>query len=421
MEEELSDYDPADDVLVEDDRVIRIPPIPVFIRTPAPLDDEDPAFHYESTDSDSDSSVDEQWDEYEDCVEQTEENSSLFYELGGIQMTSKYGSVELLDNVPVDEELYDGCSHSLKDFSRYMLALKNSLSGGDEAFAAVLGTVLSFLPDDNLMSKCLEEAPTTYKLLQVLSVTACLRSDLRTYQFNSCKDGCKTYDHGVFFCPKCKESRHVHCTPQCYEANGDCNCTHPKIPRHLIYIMPVRDRIKALLKSDVKNLFKYGDLRKKTDQAGYVEDVLDSPVYQKLRREVPDGGIPIFIQLCWDGALMFNAGSGESMWPLCYSIMNLPPCLRNKVHIGMHVASFCKGSAASLDIFALELLDLWKDPIVVDGRRYYVMVSQIVMDGPGRSKYCKCQATTALAGCNLCDVKGKSNFTMILCQFTMCL
>ena len=172
--------------------------------------------------------------------------------------------------------------------------------------------------------------------------------------------------------------------------------------------MPIRDRITSLMKSDLKNLFQYGDLRKKSDQPGYVDDVLDSPVYDKLRQEVPLGGIPIFIQLCWDGALMFNAGKGESMWPLCYSIMNLPPCLRNKVHIGMHVASFCKGSPASLDIFAIELLDLWKDPIVVDGKRYYVMVSQIVMDGPGRSKYCKCQATTSLAGCNLCDVKGES-------------
>ena len=165
----------------------------------------------------------------------------------------------------------------------------------------------------------------------------------------------------------------------------------------------------------------YDQYRRKTDTPGYVEDVLDSPVYEALRIEVPAGGVPIFIQICWDGALMFNAGKGESMWPLCYSIMNLPPCLRNKVHIGMHVATFCKGSTASLDIFSQELLDLWNHPIEVDGKMYYVMVSQIVMDGPGRLKYCKCQGTTALAGCNLCDVTGGCEVCVcdfiILCCF----
>ena len=135
--------------------------------------------------------------------------------------------------------------------------------------------------------------------------------------------------------------------------------------------------------------------------------MFDSPVYVQLKAQVPLNGIPIYIQLCWDGALLFKHNNGPSMWPLCYSIMNLPPCLRNKVHLGMHVASFCQGSVASLDLFAKELLDLWNHPIVVDGQEYYVMVSQIVMDGPGRSKYCKCSSTTSLAGCNICDVTGK--------------
>jgi hypothetical protein len=110
-------------------------------------------------------------------------------------------------------------------------------------------------------------------------------------------------------------------------------------------------------------------------QAGFVEDIYDSKVYRKLREQVPAGGVPIFIQICWDGALLFKFKSGPSMWPLCYSIMNLPPCLRNKVNIGMHVASFCEGSTASLDVFAHELLDLWNNPITVEGITYYVMVS----------------------------------------------
>jgi hypothetical protein len=30
---------------------------------------------------------------------------------------------------------------------------------------------------------------------------------------------------------------------------------------------------------------------------------------------------------------MFNF-TGSSMWPLCYSIMNFPPSLRDKPHVG---------------------------------------------------------------------------------------
>jgi hypothetical protein len=46
------------------------------------------------------------------------------------------------------------------------------------------------------------------------------------------------------------------------------------------------------------------------------------------------------VQVCWDGADMFNY-SGSSMWPLCYSIMSLPPSLRDKSHIGMLPLLLC--------------------------------------------------------------------------------
>ena len=145
---------------------------------------------------------------------------------------------------------------------------------------------------------------------------------------------------------------------------------------------------------------------------GYITDVFDSPVYRRLKEEIPEGGYPIFIQICWDGALLFKYNNGGSMVPLCYSIMNLPPCLRNKLHVGMHVATFCQGSTASLDMCAKELLDLWNHPIVIDDRTYYVVVAQILMDGPGRSKYCRCEGTNSFAGCNICDVTGMNTNDM---------
>ena len=144
-------------------------------------------------------------------------------------------------------------------------------------------------------------------------------------------------------------------------------------------------------------------------QEDYVDDVLDSPAYQALAKEIPDGGIPIFIQLCWDGAVIYRTVQKESMWPMTYSIVNFPPSLRNKLHIGMHVLSFDHGSTAALDKCASELLDLYNNPIESNGRKYYVIISQIIMDGQGRCKYCKLEGQRSLSGgCHSCNFKGRA-------------
>ena len=107
---------------------------------------------------------------------------------------------------------------------------------------------------------------------------------------------------------------------------------------------------------------------------------------------------------------MFDSrNSLESMWPLCYCIMNFPPSMRNKVNLGLHIASFCQGYEVATRMFAEEMLDLWKNPIIVNDIPHFVMVSQIVMDGPARSKFTKCQSSaTSLHGCNICDLSGRS-------------
>jgi hypothetical protein len=125
-----------------------------------------------------------------------------------------------------------------------------------------------------------------------------------------------------------------------------------------------------------------------------------------MKKRVHDhdpNGVPIYLQICWDGATMFNFLKGKSFWPLCYSIMNLPPSLRNKVNIGLHVATMCNEAMASQKVFAEEMLDLWMDPIECNGVSYYCVVTQILMDGPGRQKYCRVRSTTSFDGCNICD------------------
>lgn len=154
-------------------------------------------------------------------------------------------------------------------------------------------------------------------------------------------------------------------------------------------------------------MFQYEQYRHKSTDDNFVEDIFDSATYSKFKTLIPVGGQLIFLQVCWDGADMFNY-SGKSMWPLCYSIMNFPPSLRDKPHIGMHMAAFDDGSLASLEMLAEEALDLWLNPIQLNGVLHYVVIGQLLIDGKGRESACHVQGATSLAGCNICHFEGRT-------------
>lgn len=116
----------------------------------------------------------------------------------------------------------------------------------------------------------------------------------------------------------------------------------------------------------------------------------------------------IFLQMCWDGADMHsNMKADKSMWPIFYSIMNLPPSLRHVVHVGMHMAGFDLGAYCSLEIFADELVELWDKGFKVDGQLYKVFLIEILTDSRGREKLMKVQGAGSLAGCSKCDFPGE--------------
>ena len=159
----------------------------------------------------------------------------------------------------------------------------------------------------------------------------------------------------------------------------------------MLYYNCVEDRLRKLLSSDLKNLFDYSNYRPKPSE-GVISDIFDTSLFKLFYEKCPNDGKLIYLQVCWDGADMFNF-SGKSMWPICYCIMNLPPSLRDKMHVGMHVASFDNGSDAGLEVFTNEMFFLWENGLYVDGCKYYVCCPQIVMDGRGREKFCNVQVS----------------------------
>ena len=110
-----------------------------------------------------------------------------------------------------------------------------------------------------------------------------------------------------------------------------------------MYYLPLKERLYLLLISDLRNLFHYPDLRTKTNNA-FFEDVYDGSVWHSFQDQmnVQQNEKLIALQYCWDGADCFTF-SGKSFWPGCVSILNFPKDLRSKMHIGMHVVTFCNG------------------------------------------------------------------------------
>ena len=77
---------------------------------------------------------------------------SLFKDLGGNMIGAKYFK-DRLEHVNPQESLFQGSTHTLQDFFRYMLALKQALPVGDETFASIVGIMISFLPSANELAK----------------------------------------------------------------------------------------------------------------------------------------------------------------------------------------------------------------------------------------------------------------------------
>lgn len=206
----------------------------------------------------------------------------------GVSISSR--STPTLIGIDVNDPVYPGSPHSAKDFARYILAMRYTIGEaqgtfmsmyethysnlyvivvdvivvcfvdmGDMAFATCVGAILSFLPADNFFTQCLKKNPSVYHILQIMRVVSGLHSNLRTLKYDTCEKGLCVYSEGQEYCRH--SLRWKSCTMDCYNNEGESICHHTKQPLKSFWYMPIRDRITALLKSDMKNFFHYKDYR----------------------------------------------------------------------------------------------------------------------------------------------------------------
>jgi hypothetical protein len=129
----------------------------------------------------------------------------------------------------------------LKSLCRYLLYIKSTHNLGDIAFSSIVGSIISFLPNNNKLANYVGENPSTYNVINAVEKLSNLKKCCRVLKFQSC-------DHG-----------------KCIIPLTGMSCNHPKIKNKSLYYLPIRDRIMSLLKSDIKNLLFYSDFIPKVD------------------------------------------------------------------------------------------------------------------------------------------------------------
>lgn len=255
---------------------VNIPLTPPQRVTVVPADDLGPVCYRdddcESEESEVESQVDVEeefnhgeidWVEYEIV----DKDDTIF--AGGFLLKQKVKKDDAIMSI-APLPLFPGSPHTTQDFCRYMSALKASLQMGDQAHAMVVGSVLSFLPSTNTISIYMGFNPSVYQILKTVNMIADYGETLRTLKFDTCSGGCSVYMDDVLSCGQCKETRFTKCTMGCIDDYGQKDCCHPTTPRHVFHYMPVRDRIHAIVQSDLKNLLFYETYRHKSSEVSFI-------------------------------------------------------------------------------------------------------------------------------------------------------
>ena len=312
-----------------------------------------------------------------------------------------------------ESPLFHGSTKSLRDLSMAVMGLRYrfGLNIGDQIQGAIFGLVAGFLPTNNVVQQNLKTNPSLYDINQFILECGGLDNQMRSLNIPICPKGCTSFvgkNKSAHLCPHCHTPKLFSCLASCYGSEGNKLCSHSlsgPVKRSLYY-NPISDRLAYLLSSDLRNFFKYPSLRPPSPEH-LLTDVYDGNTWKWFEANKLPNSIFIGLQLSWDGAELFNSIS-RSMWPVMWSILNLPPDLRDKPFLGLHMVSLDTGSAASLEVLVDELEALWTVGITIRDQLYVVGVCHIICDGKGREKIKKVQGASSTMGCHLCHFPGNS-------------
>jgi hypothetical protein len=184
---------------------------------------------------------------------------------------------------------------------------------GDELMAGITGLVGSCIPGPNVFdeyaSECCKESRSKYFLNKLVFESSGLAGDkaLVSGRVDICANGCFLFcgeSSDMVECPVCYTPRYKHCSRSCIN-HGILICSHRRVGSRNLYYNTLRDRLMKLRDSDVGRLFDYPFERRPCEE-GYVDDIYDGTAWKSLQAELDVDEELIGIQMCTDGADMFN-------------------------------------------------------------------------------------------------------------------
>lgn len=283
----------------------------------------------------------------------------------------KYKILFKNDNDSVsDERLFPDSPYCLKDFSIAIIYIRTRFANlGDEAISAIIGLFAQFLPADNAIKRYLQKKRTSYQSTQlVLHALGENKPKLPCRVFRKCRTGCHIFTAN--------------------DTTNSCSiCNLPKEVSLVSYYLPIKQRLLMLLNSPLLQLLLfYDNFREKNDQI--ISDIYDGSNWKEFQSAMKKNEILIGLEMCWDGTVTFKNGK-KSMWPICYCILNLPPVLRGKLHLGLHMCGIDDGNHAIWECVVHELNDLWINGFEFNGKKYRIALLRITMDGRGLEHFTK--------------------------------
>ena len=352
----------------------------------------------EHDDPSSDESEESEYSDVQLVYSDSDDSSLTDAESGndreGNVYNSDFAKLPLYENSPVT--ILQALAGYLAWFSQHPSASKTSIT-------ELLGLHKNFiLPSPNNLPSCYDVAFKLIKpfLLPYISYDVCI---------NECVVFRKTsrYDHSKLKeCPTCGENR--------FNAS--------RIAKRKFSYYPLGPRLKRMFAtSSISQRLQAHAICTNNDH-NTMYDVHDSPLWKKAFTE--DGfskGDPrgILLQLCTDGVNPFSSNKvNYSMWPIMFSVLNLPKEVRNTYQnimlVGIVPAQVEGKEPKSLDpyleIVVDELLDL-SEATFYDGYRkvefaFKIDIFNYVLDYPGLTKVLSAAGPNALQGCMWCEKRG---------------
>ena len=272
--------------------------------------------------------------------------------------------------------------------------------------ASFVGVLAASLPESrNVLRLITTQKPSVYRNLGVLyggMDPEYARKQCRIV--HSCARGCVAFA-GIYSeftrCPKCDEPRYKKCR-YCVD---DCDCGRVRKPAEVTFYLSITRRLMWIRDSPLYSLLGYPHFRHQP-VADMMYDIYDGERWQWFTSKMGPADFFVGLTLSSDGFDMFN-WSGKSANPIFFDILNLPPPLRNALHVGLHMVAIDRGSPAAMQLLAAELRQLWV--MGIEGRDLAVLktgVVNLLMDTRGYEKVTYQQGAGSYSGCNKCDVEG---------------